>query len=381
MDDLHKPLGQQKAKSSGRRLGVPLLAVATCAMAALVGYLFIQERTSTKAVVAINETDPVETSAKKATRAPDTFDESAEDAERALNREGNGGALILKVPPDADQPAFKPKQKPKQVVSSFVPLPMLVEKSEFGPLPKTADSGMRPLDAYSMSAGAVGPNRVAIVVGGLGLSQSGTKSAIADLPAGVTLAFSPYGNSLNRWMQRAREDGHEVVLQLPMEPLGFPSISPGKRTLNSKAGIGENLQSLRWSLGRMTNYPIVMNYLGAGMASRKEVLKPILEEVRRRGLGWLDDGSVPTSKVIDVAEELKLPNATSSFVLDGVREASRIDSQLTTLSLLAKRRGYAIATASAFPESIARIKAWAKTANKNGILIVPVSNLLRDYER
>ena len=91
--------------------------------------------------------------------------------------------------------------------------------------------------------------------------------------------------------------------------------------------------------------------------------------------------NVPTSKIIDVAQDVKLPNATSSFVLDSVREASRIDAQLTTLSLLAKRRGYAIATASAFPETVARIKAWAKTARKKGVLIVPVSNLLRDYSR
>ena len=63
-------------------------------------------------------------------------------------------------------------------MSDWVPLPDLVEKSEFGPLPKISDGDVRPLDAYSQASGMTGANRVAIIVGGLGLSQTGTQSAI-----------------------------------------------------------------------------------------------------------------------------------------------------------------------------------------------------------
>jgi len=378
MDDLHKPLGQKQPKPRPFRFGLPALALAAVCLAGYIAYIFFQEEQSKMAVAAIN--GPLATAPTKTPAVENAEAETPEEAELALNAE-NGEEGEFNTPPPPPKPSFKPKNKPGLPVSNFGPLPVLVEKSEFGLLPKTAENGMRPLDAYSMSAGSVGPNRVAIVVGGLGLSQSGTQAAIADLPAGITLGFSPYGNSLNRWMQRARKEGHEVVLQLPMEPLGFPAISPGEQTLNSKSTHGENLRNLRWLLGRMTNYPIVMNYLGAGMAGRPDVLHPILEEVKTRGLGWLDDGSVQASKVLEVAESLNLPNATGSFVLDNVRDPARIDAQLTALELLSKRRGYAIASASAFPETIAQIKKWAKKARKKGILIVPVSNLMKDYPR
>ena len=84
-----------------------------------------------------------------------------------------------------------------------MPLPDLVEKSEFGSLPRISNSNVRPLDAYSQSSGLTGANRVALIVGGLGLSQTGTQAAIKALPPSISLGFSPFGNSLQRWMQNA----------------------------------------------------------------------------------------------------------------------------------------------------------------------------------
>ncbi|WP_412160064.1 divergent polysaccharide deacetylase family protein, partial [Pantoea sp. SIMBA_079] len=67
-------------------------------------------------------------------------------------------------------------------------------------------------------------------MGGLGLSQTGSMEAIDKLPQEVTLGFAPQGNSLQRWMQAARQNGHELVLQLPMEPFDYPRVNPGRNT-------------------------------------------------------------------------------------------------------------------------------------------------------
>ena len=106
-----------------------------------------------------------------------------------------------------------------------------------------------------------------------------------------------------------------------------------------------------------------------------------MEELNKRGLGWLDDGTVQASTSLDIAEEIRLPHANASFVLDGRRGGSKIKAQLAALELYARRRGFAIATATAFPDTIVELAKWAKTANKKGIQIVPLSNLIRDYKR
>ena len=82
--------------------------------------------------------------------------------------------------------------------------------------------GRRPVDVYARPWSGARGARVAIVIGGLGLSQTGTQAAIAKLPAEMTLAFAPQGNSIGRWMQEARRKGHEIVMQVPLEPFDYP---------------------------------------------------------------------------------------------------------------------------------------------------------------
>ena len=74
--------------------------------------------------------------------------------------------------------------------------------------------------------------RIAIVVGGLGISASGTADAFAKLPAPVTFAFAPYGGDLEKTSRKVRSpEGHEVLLQVPMEPFDYPDNDPGPQTL------------------------------------------------------------------------------------------------------------------------------------------------------
>ncbi len=263
--------------------------------------------------------------------------------------------------------------------SSLVDRPdtTLIERSSVGPLPKISKSGLRPMDAYARKIAPTASIRIAIVVGGLGLSQSGTKSAIEQLPADVTLAFAPYGNSIKRWMRKARKDGHELLMQIPMEPIGYPQINPGKHTLVSSISPAENIKNLHWSMGRMTNYVGMMNYLGAKMSADAEAMQAPLDEIAKRGLLYLDDGSAFSSAAKSVAKLASLPFAQGNIIIDDGRTSRIIERNLAALEKLARRNGKAIGIASAFPLSVRQITSWIKAARKRGIEIVPISTLVR----
>lgn len=366
MTDLHKPLGKNGKRPSTGRGRLALYFIAAFLFAATVTKLVRNAVVDPNKVVAINQptteieqpSPPIEV--KKPTPQP---------------------ASPKVTGKKKDTPDFKPQIVSNERRKPGAPDSELIETSDFGPLPKIGSSGLRPLDAYSAAPSQIGPARVAIVLGGLGISQTGTQNAIEKLPSSITLAFSPVGNSLQRWMQMARKQGHEIALQLAMQPLGYPSIDPGRLTLTNSASDGKNMELLRRSLGRVTNYPVVMNYLGAQFLNDEEKLRPILEELKQRGLGWLDDGTVQATTSLDLSEEIRLPHTNANFVLDGQRSASKIRAQLSALELYARRRGFAIATATAFPNTIKELAKWTKVASKNGIQIVPLSNLIRDYKR
>jgi polysaccharide deacetylase 2 family uncharacterized protein YibQ len=257
--------------------------------------------------------------------------------------------------------------------------PGLIELTAYGPLPRISPDGRRPRTAYAGHAVAAGEGapRVAIVVGGLGLSQTGTQEAIASLPAAVTLAFAPYGSSLQRWVDKARTDGHEVLLQVPLEPMDFPRANPGEHTLL----VGDRQKSgddLAWNLTRVTSYAGVMNYMGARFTSDENAMGSMLGELGARGLFYLDDGSSPESRAAAVGSTLKVPVLVADRTVDSERSPEAIRRALSALEDTARSRGFAVGVASAFPSSIQALADWAKGAAARGIVLVPASAGIAD---
>ncbi len=161
--------------------------------------------------------------------------------------------------------------------------PGLLEQTAFGPLPRIAPDGRRPREAYARRAPAApeGAPRIVLVVGGMGLSQTGTQKAIEALPEDITLAFAPYGSSLQRWVDKARAEGHEVLLQIPLEPVGYPEENPGEHTLLVSTDRRATAEDLAWVLARMTSYAGVMNYMGGRFLSDSKAMAAVPGRGRR----------------------------------------------------------------------------------------------------
>ncbi|MCO6051242.1 divergent polysaccharide deacetylase family protein [Mesorhizobium sp. RP14(2022)] len=294
-----------------------------------------------------------------------------------------GGPQIIHVDPGTRGSATltDPASFSKSTVAPYLPDPALIERTPEGQLPVRAADGRRPFDVYKRPLSSSRGARVAIVIGGLGLSQTGTQAAIQKLPPDVTLAFATSGNSLNRWMQEARRDNREILLQLPLEPFDYPQVDPGRNTLTVDAGADENAKRLHWSLGRTTNYAGVMNYMGARFSADGNALKPVMDEIGQRGLMYFDDGSTPRSLAADLAPAARAPFARADLVIDGSRDRTAIFAQLDALEKTAHSRGAAIGMGYAFEATVDAVREWSAQAAKRGVEIVPLSALAADPER
>jgi len=252
----------------------------------------------------------------------------------------------------------------------------LLEESPFGRLPIISAGGLKPMDQYARPWSGARGTRIAIVVGGLGLSQTGTQKAIKELPPEVTLGFAATGNSLQRWMQEGRREGHEILLQIPFEPFGYPSTDPGPDTLLVSDPAKINLERLHRSMAKITNYTGVMNYLGARFMADDKALEPVLRDVGQRGLLFLDDGSSAQSRTGIIAKAVSTPIGFADLQLDDQVNDAAILRKLDDLERIARRNGSAIGVASAFDESVAAISKWSVEAAARGIEIVGVSALV-----
>ncbi len=286
------------------------------------------------------------------------------------SRDGKGPALINVGPIRGQDPRM-----------AAMPNDDLLEESPAGRLPIIGPDGLRPLDQYARPWSGARGTRIALVVGGLGLSQTGTQKAIRDLPGEVTLGFATAGNSLQRWMQEARRSGHEILLQLPMEPFDYPANDPGPNALRVGLGEKKNLAELHRNLAEITNYTGVMNYLGGRFLSDADALEPVMRDLGKRGLLFLDDGTSAQSLSGKLAGAFDVPHGFADLTLDSELSRNAILKKLDELERIARRNGTAIGVASAFDESVGAIASWIGEAQGRGIEIVGVSALVKDPQQ
>jgi uncharacterized protein len=292
-------------------------------------------------------------------------------------------------PPVAPPPGTPPPPEEETASITLVDVPVaeLVEESQYGPLPKVATDGRRPIDVYarpSKYAAKVEPGappRIAVLINGMGMSDGATAEAIKDLPAPVSVAYSAYGRNIQDWVERTRDAGHEVLLQIPLEPLDYPTNDPGPHTLLTTLPPEENLKRLQWLMSRFTGYVGITNLMGGKFEPAQSSFVPVLEEVKARGLLFVDDGSVKDSAGGQIAGALGLDYAAADVQIDAVPSPDDINKALARLEAVAKEKGSAIGIASARPATIKQLGQWAGQLQGKNIILIPISAAVRSQRQ
>ncbi len=285
---------------------------------------------------------------------------------------GEKKEVVVPAPAPAAAPA-----KGAAAPDSGPPNQKFLEMSPHGPIPRIAADGTRPADAFARPVkplpGKADSPRIALIVSGLGVSAGATADAIAKLPGAVTLGFVPYGGDVAALAGRARAAGHEILLQVPMEPFDYPDNDPGPQTLLTSLAPQQNMDRLYWLMSRFQGYVGITNTMGARFTAAETSFVPILRETAKRGLIFVDDGANPRSVAGRIAGAHNLPFAQADVILDSVPTPTEIDRALGRLEMAARERSVAVGIASALPVSIDHIAKWAKAAESRGLLLVPIS--------
>ncbi len=266
----------------------------------------------------------------------------------------------------------------KDVALTSISQENLVVEGVGAPLPDINPGGPRAWELYSQPFTLNNPNipKVAVVIAGLGLSQAATETAIQQLPGAVTLAFAPYAHNLEGWIAQARAAGHEVLLELPMEPLNYPHNDPGPHTLLTSLKSNENLMRLDWLLSRFNGYIGVTSIMGTKFTASTNSLEPVLIELNDRGLLYLDSKASQKSVAGKITAELKMPSVASNRVIDNTASRVAIDTCLHELEQIAKSAGFAVGIGFPFPVTIERVSEWARALRHKRYALAPLSAMI-----
>ena len=286
------------------------------------------------------------------------------------------------VPPAPDPPPIRPAPAGTAAAPRAIPAPdqALLEAGRHGSLPRIGADGRTSIRTYGREFDRRDTRpRIGIVVADIGLSATQTEEAIRRLPPAVALAVSPYAARPGQAAERARERGMEILVSIPMEPAGFPLNDPGDRALLTGRPMAENLDLLDWSLSRLQGYVGAIGAIGAMRGERfaalPEAIGAVQDVLHRRGVLYLDPRpgapAPPRAWGRSVDVILDEPAATRG----------EIDRRLAELERIARDRGAALGLAgSASPVVVERIAAWAAGLDAQGLVLAPVSAMIRRPE-
>ncbi len=250
----------------------------------------------------------------------------------------------------------------------------LVRRGKYGLLPIIGADGRKPWRVYARPFDRTDKRpRIAIVVSDLGHSAAETEAAIQGLPGAVTLAFSPYARRLDEMILLARAAGHEILLNVPMEPIDYPADDPGQQTLLTSLDPAENQRRLMWALGRVTGYVGVVDHWGSRFTASPNHMRPVLTALNGRGLMYLDSRASTRSATAEIATTIGLPWAINSHFVDSQVSREKIDARLRRLEAIARKNGSAIGMGSPYPVTLERIAAWIGGAGHRGFALAPIS--------
>ena len=238
-----------------------------------------------------------------------------------------------------------------------------------GYLPIVGPNGQTVAQAYARPFSSNGKPKIALIIGGLGLNAKETREAIEQLPPEVTLSFVPYADGLQAWIDLARANGHEVLLEAPMEPNDYPNNDPGPFTLLTSAKPADLDQKLDWLLSRATGYFGLTNYLGSKFVTSDAAMATFTAELRQRGLAFIDDGSA-------ARRGGGLPRASADKVVDDELAGDAIDKALAGLEAAALAHGQALGSGFAYPITLDEVGKWAQGLSARGYQLAPASAVM-----
>ncbi|CCG41519.1 divergent polysaccharide deacetylase family protein [Magnetospirillum molischianum] len=248
------------------------------------------------------------------------------------------------------------------------PLREMLRKSQTGEmLPTPSADGRQPWQVYARPWGdPANRGKVAVVVIDLGLDRVATEAAISRLPPEVTLAFSPYAANLEKWIRKARDHGHEVLMVVPSESEGPNAPDPGPYGLISSATPEANQTRLETVMARGPGAAGLV-LLGESFAASPQI-SGVQATVREHGLLFVGPGAAAPARTPALAR------VTAIIDRDLYREA--IDLRLNQIAVTARVQGRAVAVVQPRPLSFERVVGWIGTLTTNGVVLTPVSALV-----
>jgi polysaccharide deacetylase 2 family uncharacterized protein YibQ len=229
---------------------------------------------------------------------------------------------------------------------------------------QTAESAIESNPEQSIgliSGNASGPAKLAIIIDDFGYRSEATERIIA-LEQPITCAILPDARTTAQDGADAYDAGKLVILHMPMEALdASKSVGEGFIRVGMESDVVSSL--LAKALDKVPMAAGVSNHMGSRASLDATVMREVLEEVRSRGLFYLDSRTSTDTLGPEIAAALGMEAYLNGLFIDSEDDVSYIKGKIWEAAGKAKADGQAVAighvkssTATALAEVLPLLK-------------------------
>ncbi|MCF6337281.1 MAG: divergent polysaccharide deacetylase family protein [Gammaproteobacteria bacterium] len=215
---------------------------------------------------------------------------------------------------------------------------------------------------------------IGIIIDDMGNLEQRDKRAL-QLPGPITFAFLPRTPHARKLAELAHQLNKEVMLHLPMQPIENNKVGPGALTLHMTARQFE--QQLTLDFAAIPHIVGINNHMGSLLTQHPGHMQWLMTALsKREDLYFVDSYTSKNSIAQQLANENHIPNMRRDVFLDHDRNPDTIRFHLQRLINKARKNGTALAIGHPFPETIAVLKEELPKLHAQGIILLPVSQLV-----
>lgn len=219
--------------------------------------------------------------------------------------------------------------------------------------------------------------RLVLIIDDIGYNAEAGRRAI-NLPGQLTYAvipFTPHGKMLANSAFAANK---EVMLHAPMSNLSGMDLGPGGLTLRQNEQ--EFLQTLQAALADIPHIKGVNNHTGSELTAAQQPMQWVMQELRSRGLYFVDSVTTSASVAAATAEQFQVPSLRRHVFLDNVQTADAIDFEFRRALALAQKQGFAVAIGHPYPETLAYLEQALPLLSQQNVSLISASAMIAQLQ-
>jgi uncharacterized protein len=194
---------------------------------------------------------------------------------------------------------------------------------------------------------------------------------VISLPETLTIAILPETTYARQLARLAKMRKKEVMLHLPMQSVEHYDFAPGRLDLHMTQR--EFRRQLHSDLNSVPYIQGVNNHMGSLLTRHPGHMTWLMDELSRRGGLYFVDSKTTSKSIADkIAMENNVPVLSRDFFLDPDHETDTLRQQFDLFIQKINQRGYALAIAHPYPETIKFLKTHLDELGQHGINLIHV---------